>query len=371
MSNTSPQTEISRLYTRSYANRDLGAFLIFFGLVGATPLYYLILNLIFKVPHIEWRIGAGIGVICIILGNYLIRHSHRHFKVIANGETGTIEVREGLWRHRISFDYDQNSKVRMAVADTGSGKKNEALNVMLVNGRHFFLIDSRPYSGLQETRLIAEFIAKATGCKLQIAMYGDLELPSSDLDLPFYRRVQKYPILLGEKPQHPEFCPISVDSLNGGIDRRYSWGLKANNLLGYLATMLMITLIISCIPCLGSADNYYSVMNLAIAGQRYEYIYALFAVFAAAALILCGVSSTVTVEGHRINTHSSFWGVQYHRHSMLIDDVEEISVRDAPNNSQLLFISDKKIVSVPISSTKLANYLASDIRYFIASRQLN
>ncbi len=371
MSKTSPQKTISRLYTRSYANRNLGVFLIFFGLVGATPLYYLILNLIFKVPQIEWRIGAGLGIICIAWGIFLIRHSRRYFKVIANGETGTIEVKEGLWHHKISFDYDHNSKVRMAVADTGSGKKNEALNVMLVNGRHFFLIDNRPYRGLQETRLIAEFIAKATGCNLQVAMYGDLELSCSDLDLPFYRRVQKYPILLGEKPQRPEFCPINIESLNSGIDRRYSWGLKANSLLGYLATMLMITLVLCCVPCLGNADNYYSVMNLAIAGQRYEYIYALLAVFAAAALVLCGVSTTVTVEGHRINTHSSFWGIQYHRHSLLIDDVEEISVRDAPNNSQVLFISDSKIVSVPISSTKLANYLASDIRYFIASRQLN
>ena len=46
------------LYGRSYANVDLGIFLIFFGLVGAVPLYALTMNIVFKQAEIEWRLAS-------------------------------------------------------------------------------------------------------------------------------------------------------------------------------------------------------------------------------------------------------------------------------------------------------------------------
>ena len=238
------------LYVRSYANRDLGIFLIFFGIVAAVPLYALIMNIVFKQAVIQWRIGIIIGLVSIILGCLLIKYSKLRFKVTRkNDGSGTISIQEGLLRSPLLYDFASSSIIKLATANTDAGsKKGELIQVTLIDGNRHYLLDSRPLNKMQESRAIAEFFSKNGSLKMLLPHYGNLMLESTDLDLPFSARVKKYPTLIGLEPTRPQNCPINTTELNGGIDRRYSWGFRANGLVFQLIALLMVAFAFSCLP---------------------------------------------------------------------------------------------------------------------------
>lgn len=358
------------LYGRSYANVNLGIFLIFFGIVGAVPLYALTMNIIFKQPDIEWRVGIVIGLVSIILGALLIKYSKLRFQVVPNSDgSGTISVQEGLLRRPMVYSYSPGAKIKLAMANTDTGAARELMQVTLMDGSLYYLLDSRPISKMQESRIIAEFFCKKSGLKLLLPHYGNLLLESTDLDLPFPERVKKYPTLIGVEPSKPPSCPITITDLNGGIDRRYSWGFLANGLLGQLISLLMIAFAIACLPLFEEGDSYSSLLNYAMQMQDYTFFYAGIAVVGLIAVVLLGLGVTITAEGYRINVSYKLWGLVYKQRSILISKLEEIAAKEKSTGACVLLISDDLIISIRLSTPILANYLASELRHFIAKKE--
>ena len=359
------------LYGRSYANVDLGIFLIFFGLVGAVPLYALTMNIVFKQAEIEWRLGIIIGLVSIILGYLLIKYSKLRFRVERRGDgSGIISIQEGLLRSPMFYDYTAGSIIKLAMADADlSSAKGERIQVTLIDGNRHFLLDSRPLSKMQESRTIAEFLSKNSGLKMLLPHYNNLMLEAADLDLPFPQRVKKYPTLIGLEPSRPQNCPITLTDLNGGIDRRYSWGFRANGLIGQLLALLMAAFAAACLPLFEEDGAYSSLLDYALQMKDYTYFYAGFIIIGFLTLILLGLGVSVTVEGCRINVCWKFWGIACKKRSVLISKLEEIATKEKASGTNVMLITDDFTVQVKMADAVLANYLASDMRHFIAKKE--
>ncbi len=358
------------LYVRSYANRDLGIFLIFFGIVAAVPLYALIMNIVFKQAVIQWRIGIIIGLVSIILGCLLIKYSKLRFKVTRkNDGSGTISIQEGLLRSPLLYDFASSSIIKLATANTDAGsKKGELIQVTLIDGNRHYLLDSRPLNKMQESRAIAEFFSKNGSLKMLLPHYGNLMLESTDLDLPFSARVKKYPTLIGLEPTRPQNCPINTTELNGGIDRRYSWGFRANGLVFQLIALLMVVFASSCLPLFEEGDSYCSLLDYALQMKDYTYFYAASAIIGILAAVLLGIGVSVTVEGLRVNVDYKIWGIIYKQRSVLITELEEIAVKESTAGAAVLLVTDGSTVHIKVADTVLGNYLASELRHFIAKK---
>ena len=359
------------LYVRSYANRDLGIFLIFFGIVAAVPLYALIMNIVFKQAVIQWRIGIIIGLVSIILGCLLIKYSKLRFKVTRkNDGSGTISIQEGLLRSPLLYDFASSSIIKLATANTDAGsKKGELIQVTLIDGNRHYLLDSRPLNKMQESRAIAEFFSKNGSLKMLLPHYGNLMLESTDLDLPFSARVKKYPTLIGLEPTRPQNCPINTTELNGGIDRRYSWGFRANGLVFQLIALLMVAFASSCLPLFEEGDSYCSLLDYALQMKDYTYFYAASAIIGILAAVLLGIGVSVTVEGLRVNVDYKIWGIIYKQRSVLITELEEIAVKESTAGAAVLLVTDGSTVHIKVADTVLGNYLASELRHFIAKKE--
>ena len=359
------------LYVRSYANRDLGIFLIFFGIVAAVPLYALIMNIVFKQAVIQWRIGIIIGLVSIILGCLLIKYSKLRFKVTRkNDGSGTISIQEGLLRSPLLYDFASGSIIKLATANTDAGsKKGELIQVTLIDGNRHYLLDSRPLNKMQESRAIAEFFSKNGSLKMLLPHYGNLMLESTDLDLPFSARVKKYPTLIGLEPTRPQNCPINTTELNGGIDRRYSWGFRANGLVFQLIALLMVAFASSCLPLFEEGDSYCSLLDYALQMKDYTYFYAASAIIGILAAVLLGIGVSVTVEGLRVNVDYKIWGIIYKQRSVLITELEEIAVKESTAGAAVLLVTDGSTVHIKVADTVLGNYLASELRHFIAKKE--
>ena len=359
------------LYVRSYANRDLGIFLIFFGIVAAVPLYALIMNIVFKQAVIQWRIGIIIGLVSIILGCLLIKYSKLRFKVTRkNDGSGTISIQEGLLRSPLLYDFASSSIIKLATANTDAGsKKGELIQVTLIDGNRHYLLDSRPLNKMQESRAIAEFFSKNGSLKMLLPHYGNLMLESTDLDLPFSARVKKYPTLIGLEPTRPQNCPINTTELNGGIDRRYSWGFRANGLVFQLIALLMVAFAFSCLPLFEEGNSYCSLLDYALQMKDYTYFYAASAIIGILAAVLLGIGVSVTVEGLRVNVDYKIWGIIYKQRSVLITELEEIAVKESTAGAAVLLVTDGSTVHIKVADTVLGNYLASELRHFIAKKE--
>ena len=361
---------VKTFYSRSYANVNLGIFLIFFGLIGAVPLYALAANIFFSQAEIEWRMGISAGILCIAAGYLFIKYSRRRFQVRLhpNGQ-GSIETQEGLFRPAIRFDFSPGAKIQLAAASSDNGtSRGELIQVTLIDGDRYYLIDSRPHNRLQESCLIAEFLSRSGSLKLLLPRYDNLELEPSDLDLSFCDRVKKYPTLISSEPQQPPGCPITVTDLNNGTDRRYSWGFRANGFIGQLLGLLMAAAVFACLPLFKEDESYCSLLSLAVQTKNFTYFYAGGAVIAFVSLVLLGLSVSMTVEGYRVNISRKLWGVTYKRRSLLVEQIEEIAAKERSSGCDVLIITEKDTVVINAANPSIANYLASDLRRFIAQR---
>ena len=368
--NTKNNKATASLYGRSYANVDLGVFLVFFGIVAAVPLYALVMNIVFKQPDIKWRTGIIIGLVSVGIGYLLIRHSKRCFRVTSHSDgSGSISIREGLLRHPQHYSYSAGSFIQLNIADSSTGAPGSSLmQISLIDGSLHFTLDIRPFSKMQESRTIAEFLSKNSGLKLRMPYYDNLEIEAADLDLPFPERVKKYPTLIGLEPSRPEGCPISIKDLNAGNDRRYSWGFRANGLLGQLCALLMVAFALACLPLFEDGEGMCSLLDFAMRTKDYTYFYAGFAALGIIAFIFCGLGMTVTAEGFRINADYQLWWITYKHRSILLSKLEEISTKDTSSGAAVHLIADDQTISIRMANSVLANYLASDLRHFIANK---
>jgi hypothetical protein len=344
----------------SNANRDLGIFLIFTGVVGGVPLYYLYRMLILHTPVWDWRQGATFGLFLVLIGLALLAWTRRTFRV----REEFVEVRDGLLRLSVRYPYHDEPMIRLQpLAAEVRGRQVEFWQVMLVDGKYEFLLDSR-LDRMQESRCLAEFLAKRIGCPLRVrreaGVYLDIE--AADLDLPLGERVHRYPSLLGPRIPRPEVFPIREEGT--GSTRAFSWGGRTSSLVPELSGFFLAALAFSLIPISGAQQ--YSLWDLARLQGDYRYFQVLLGFFTLALLFLFGYRVKVALTPEQIQARTSLWGLPLWSRVIPLNKLEEILVRSFAQSTLLKFISDEEIFSLRVLRRDLGDYLASELRHTIA-----
>ncbi|MCR5662660.1 MAG: hypothetical protein K6G50_11135 [bacterium] len=351
----------------SHADRDFGIFLIFTGLVGSVPLYYLYIAIFTKSQTFDWRVGASFGLAVAFAGLMMIILSQKRFTVSAGENGGHIKVRDGFFGRTVQYKYGSEPQIYLQVAQSQSGNDSELWQVSLAVGKCRYLIDSR--SGrLQASRGIAEFLAKSIVCPLVVHpdIEGPLELDPHDLDLPFAERAAKYPRLLGQPPVRPENCPIKIEDRNGGTDRCYSWGLGASGMISEILGCFIIAAIIGVLPVFGNPGSHYSLLSQARADGNYFYFIGIAAFFVFVILAVSGWKAEIELTQGRVNARKSVWGISYNSSSILREHLEEISSVSKTSGAAVRLISDDLICDMRLGDAALAEYAARDIRHSLA-----
>ncbi len=346
----------------SNANRDLGLFLVFTGVVGGVPLYYLYRVLVLHTPVWDWRKGAALGLLLVLAGLSLLAWTRRTFRV----REGFVEVRDGLIRRSVRYAYRQDPMIRLQVLEVEvRGRPVELWQVMLVDGKYEFLLDSRP-DHIQESRCLAEFLAKRIGCPLRVRREAGvhLDIEAADLDLPLSERVHRDPSLLGERVPRPEVFPIQEEGT--GSTRTFRWGVRTSSLVSEMAGLFLAALVFSVIPISGAQDEQYSLLDLARLHWDYLYFQVVLGLFALALFLQFGYQVKVALTPELVRARTSLWGVPLWSRAIPVGELEEILVRSLSQSTLLQFVSDEEIFSLRVLRRDLAEYLASELRHAIA-----
>lgn len=355
--------------TRSDSNRDLGMFLIFVGVVGSVPLYYLFNALVLRNPDWDWRMGASLGLVCVVAGVALMRLTQCHFRVLHDERSGVIEVRDGFMHGKMQYNFGPQAVVRLqATSVTRRGADVDCWEVELIDGKNQFLLDSK-VERLQESRALAEFLARSMGCPM-VVTYGagdDVSIAAADLDLSYSKRVKKYPALLGPKVERPRNCPVTVRDVDGGTGRIYSWGVLASGLLVETIGVFLAAAAVGLIPVFGKVGDHYSLFKQAVEQHDFSYFIVCGFLVGVAVILQLGYHVEVAVRGERILATGMIWGISVWKRSILVESVEEIASRVRHNGVILQLVSDEMIVTVKLGRLDTANYVTSDLRWFVAS----
>lgn len=353
----------------STSGYNIGVFFIFTGLVGGLPLYYMFSALVLRIGKPNLFPGLIFSLLIAAVGIFAIFFTHKQVKVFSSGKGGSISIKDGLLAQEITYSYGENSQIRLSVSELNNGKiALDSWEITLIDGRCQFLLDLR-VGRLQESKALAEFLAKAMHCNLLIVFEANrsVTMPYTDLDLPYCLRVKKYPVLASPHPRRPDHCPIKVEDVNYGLGRRYSWGLMASGIPTELIGLIFLIIAVGVTPFWQVKNHYVSFLSEAMTTGDWSF-------FIGAALLLalfCGIEfgyrSVIEINEQRLNIRKELWGLAYYTRSFILDNLEEILTRKTDSQNCVVFTSDDLVVSMRVSDSDIADYLAADIQYFLTS----
>lgn len=345
----------------SDSHRDLGLFLIFLGLVGTVPGFYIINRLFLHWAEWDWRLGGFVGLALVVMGMGFLLGTRKSFRV---GQ-GEIRMKDGLFRRVLIYRWKETPRIRMRSVDEDRGlNPTEVFEVHLVDGHYDYLLDRRPGQQM-ESRTLAEMLAKAIGCPVveKSRETGDITLAANELDLSFVERAKRYPVLLGPAPDEP--VPAAVQVHHDGSALVLAWSAFNKNLLSEVLVSFCLLLGLELLPLHGREDApAQSVIDIMRASGDYTGLYAQLGLLAAGLLILSGRRHEFRLEPTRVVWRQRVWGLTTNSATIPADELEQISVRESSRGSFLQLISDRLIITRRLVDTRTAGWLASTVRHY-------
>ncbi|GMU51214.1 MAG: hypothetical protein AMXMBFR33_03600 [Candidatus Xenobia bacterium] len=355
------RNQLVYLLIPSDSHRDLGLFLVFLGLVGTVPGFYIINRLFLHWENWDWRLGGFVGLALVVMGMGFLLGTRKSFRV---GQ-GEIRMKDGLFRRVLVYRWRETPRIRMRSVDEDRGPKpTEVFEVHLVDGHYDYLLDRRPGQQM-ESRTLAEMLAKAIGCPVmeKSRETGELTLEASELDLSFVERVKRHPVLLGPAPDEP--VPAAVLVRHDGPALVLAWSSFNKNLLSEVLVSFGLLVGLEMLPFHGREDApTQSVFDIMRTSGDYTGLYAQFGILAAVLLYLVGLRHEFRLEPTRVIWRQRVWGVTTRRATIPAQELEQISVRESSRGSFLQLISDRLIITRRLVDTRTASWLASTVRHY-------
>lgn len=341
----------------SNSNKDLGAFLLFLGIVGSAPLYYLA-SLAVNQPTEDLRPAIWIGLFFVIIGLYLIFYTKKRFWV--NREK--ITMHEGLLRKKITYSCPPNKSIRLKNFEIEHrGAPVEVWQVFLECGKKEFLIHEKINAQL-EIRQLAETLAKILDCPFEDLTFEDegIVINSADLDLPYRDRVIKYPELLGKATKKPAKVYFTVQEVNNHIV--FSWGIMTTRLLTDILFICVVIFILSLIPFSSGGLSFFQVCA---ANKDFTFYYTFAALFILTIFILGGYKITLILSPSTIEFKEHIWALLYYKAKINIRKIEEINTFVGIRGAKVQIISDDELIDINIYDQENARWLVCLIRQYL------
>lgn len=343
--------------THTDANNDLGAFLIFSGIVCATPIYYLILIALSK-PTDNLRAGIFAGVILALIGLHLILNSRKKIAILQE----KIIIKDGTFKPKITFKFEKKD-IYIKLKNYEMFLKAhpvEFWQISLVRGKHEYLIDKRPNHQL-EMRGLAEALAKSIGCPfLDTSHEEEIMISPEDLDLPFKERVLKYPQLAGIPIKRPSTIYLKIkDSPEG---KTFIWGIASSKLFLEFLIGGALLLVLSFIPFSTNSPSYY---QRCVQSDNFFSYYAFGIIILSIIIIFGRYRASLQLGKDKINFKEKLWGIPYSLKVIPAEEVEEINLYIGMRGPMVQVVSDKKIINLRIYNQENARWLSWIIRYYL------
>jgi hypothetical protein len=344
----------------SYRNRSLGTFLLLLGVIGGIPLWYF-LN-VTRHHHLhtlaDYYPGFAISGVVMLIGYLLARHSHKVIII----RPGHLTVKESLFARPMHIEWSGEAFVRLQhLIDERKNRAGVLWLVKLGHERSEYTVDEREDQQV-EARGIAETIAKTLRCPLiaKDDSNQDVVIASTDLDLPFRQRVQKYPALMGKIAPQPAAVPVEISG--SGTERHYRWGVRSSGLILDILVLTGIFIILSMLPL---GNDRPSAYESAVVLHNYTVYLAGAAIVGLFLLLAAGVSMRLDIDARAATLTEKMWGLPFTSKTIPLTEIEEINLYLTMRGPVVQLVSDRNVLEFRVSDAAVAAWLTSDIRAFL------
>ena len=360
---TSTETVI-RLSTA--ANRSLGVFLVFLGLVGTLPTWYLICAWTRVVPQTraDWYPSLVAAAVISGMGFLLAVHSRKQIRVLQQ----ELEVRDGLFRKALHFRWSGTPIVRLQHVEREEGiRRHVTWLVKLVSERYEYTVDERIDQQL-ESRALAEALAKLLVCPLKERTEEgtDVIIDPRDLDLPLRERVTKYPALLGKPMPRPAGVPLRTRIIEDGAALDFSWSLLGPTFILDILVLGAVFFVLSTIP---ERQNQPSLWEVARTSGNYTLYLWVAAVITLMLLLVIGLRISLRLDPASAQLRELFFGLPLRTRTIPNREIEEVRLFLSVQGPAVQIVSDRRILQFRAGNVDLASWLAFEIRCFLLNRE--
>lgn len=348
------------------SNRSKSIFLMFVGLCASWPSWYIIASWLTHVPK-SWEdwypavymcVGfTGAGFLLGVLSNKTI-----------NIDATSVRVTDGFLHRALTFPREEGQSIRLqSILSERNERPQTTWLVKLVAGRHEYLIDERVGRQL-ESRGIAEGVARALGCPLREKDDEGTELsfPAADLDFPYVERVKRYPSLIGRAIAQPPNAGVTRLEKEGRLE--FVWGIVTPSLLLSMLALGLVFLVVSAIP---PKANHMSYLEHARRTGSYQLFYLVGGVIVAALVFSAGYRLRLRLSPKGIYLQKSIWGIPVLRHTLKLCEVEEVQMAHTVRGPVVQVLGDRKLIEFQASDDEVAQWLAHEIRVYLAAPDLS
>ncbi len=345
------------IYLPSDANRDLGLFLIFVGIIIVPPCYWLYLYYTQRVFQ-SWRPSIFIGAIPVFLGLLLIFFSMKKIHV----NKSFIRISDGLFKKAFNIRWKTQPRIRLRYDEVEiRGRIKEIWETSLLDGKLEYDIDRREYHQL-EARALGEHIAKFLASPFIENDEDDKEtvLEPQDLDLPFKARVIKYPGFRSKPVDPPKNPNLKIVERNRALT--VSWGIHTTGLLLDVIGFAAIILVFAYFPWKQGALSFFEQCQKQ--GDFY-FFHIAGIILAITILVVIGYRAKLKISSHGAIFWVTIWGVPLRMKKILIDKIEEIRLTPSMRGPRVQIVSDKEIISFRLFDRQAARWLSYRLQQFM------
>lgn len=354
------------IHVPTAANRSVGVFLVFLGLVGTFPTWYIIRAWTSVVPHTrsDWYPAFVAAVLMASTGFLLAVHSRKQIRITADN----LEVRDGLFHRALHFKWSGTPIIRLQNVERGEGpRRSVTWLVKLVSERYEYTVDERVDQQL-ESRAVAEAVAKTLKCPLKERTVDgtDVVIDPHDLDLPFRERVTRYPALLGKPMPRPAGVPFRTRILDQGSAVDYSWSLMG---MAFILDILVVGVVFFVLSAIPERQHQPSLWEAARTSGDYTLYLWVAAVIAFLLVLTAGLRVSLHLGPTSARFRELFFGIPLRTRTIPNDEIEEVRLFFSVRGPTVQIVSDRRILQFRVSDADLAGWLAFEIRCFLINRE--
>lgn len=343
------------------ANNDLGIFLIFIGIFGIVPSYYVVTQFTGIPFTLDRNLYFAIyaGLLFFLAGFSIVNFSRKKIFVSPN----LITIKEGFFRPFIHIRWKKTPLIKLkAVEVLRRGMPMEHWEIHLVDGKEDYTIDRREYHHM-DTRSIAEALAKHLSANLvdTTENTGALEVAVADLDLPFKERVKKYPQFIGKPVEMPAKTLFEITK--NGKERVYSWSVGSTLFLIENIGIAGFFLLISFLPLWEGTPSFY---ELCVSKGQFYFYYGFIGVIVAVLFVVMGFRARLIINEKGARFKKYIWGINYYNKFIPLNKLEEIKFHVTYRGPEIHIISDEVYFTFRVSNIENASWLAYEVRNFIS-----